>query len=85
MPDHAALPVHGYKPQSTDKVGQVNVNKLMEEEILRRLDALKQMPEVDQRWLSIGRTHIEEAFMAINRSIFQPSRVQLPSDVQKGD
>jgi hypothetical protein len=37
---------------------------------------------VDQRWLAIGRTHIEEAFMAINRAVFQPQRVKLPEDAQ---
>lgn len=85
MNDHAALPVHGYKPQSTDNVGKVNHNKLVEEESLRRLDVLKNDPEVDQRWLAIGRTHIEEGFMAVNRAVFKPIRAQLPSDVRSGD
>jgi hypothetical protein len=39
------------------------------------------MSEVDQRWLAIGRTHIEQGFMAINRSIFRPERVKLACDV----
>lgn len=85
MSDYQSLPVHGYKAQSHDAVGQVNINKQMEEEVLRRLDGLKQVADIDQRWLAIGRTHIEEGFMAINRSIFKPGRVQLPSDVNNGD
>lgn len=85
MSDHQALPVHGYKPQSGDSVGKVNHNKLIEEETLRRLDVLKNDPEVDQRWLAIGRTHLEQAWMAINRAVFKPNRVQLPSDVNNGD
>jgi hypothetical protein len=80
-----APPIAGYQDVSADKAGQVNHNKLMEEEVLRRLDALKAIPGIDGRWLAIGRTHIEEGFMAINRSIFQPGRVQLPSDVNNGD
>jgi len=59
----------------------VNQNKILEETILRRLDELAALSTPDKRWLAIGRTHIEQAFMAINRSIFQPQRVKLPDDV----
>lgn len=82
---HDALPVAGYTQQSGRNVALVNANKEMEERILRQLDWLKTVPEVDQRWLAIGRTHIEEAFMAINRAIFKPQRVALPEDVEAGD
>jgi hypothetical protein len=75
MTDHQGLPVEGYKPQSNEKVDLVNANKRLEERVLRVLDDLKSRTDVDPRWLAIGRTHIEEAFMAINRSIFQPARV----------
>ena len=85
MTEHAGLPVSGYKPQNDAAVGKVNHNKLLEEEVLRVLDVLKQQSEDDQRWLAIGRTGIEQAFMAINRAIFKPDRVQLPPDVNNGD
>jgi len=85
MTEHAGLPVSGYKPQTDLAVGLVNDNKQIEEEVLRRLDVLKTNSKVDQRWLAIGRTGIEQAFMAINRAIFQPGRVQLPCDVNSGD
>jgi hypothetical protein len=77
MPDmHATLPVHGYSPQSTEKVDLVNTNKLTEENTLSLLDELGRLPSVDQRWLAIGRTHIEQGWMAINRAIFQPQRIK---------
>lgn len=85
MPDHIGLPVEGYRPQNEYAVQRVNANKRHEEEILRTLDAMKTNPSVDQRWLEIGRTHLEEGFMAVNRSIFRPGRVTLPGDVNKGD
>lgn len=81
MTDHKPLPVSGYTAQSDSRVEMVNENKALEERVLRRLDELKAL-NVDQRWLAIGRTHIEEAFMAVNRSIFQPQRVKLPEDGQ---
>lgn len=77
MTDHKPLPVSGYTAQSDDKVATVNINKQIEEQVLQRLDALKEMPSVDQRWLQAGRTGIEKAFMAINRAVFQPQRVKL--------
>lgn len=89
-PKDGALPVSGYKPQTQAKVDLVNSFKAAEERILRMLDALRELPnaddpdaapQIDQRWLAIGRTQIEQGFMAVNRSIFQPGRVErLPED-----
>lgn len=74
---HAGLPVEGYRSQNDANVALVNANKRAEEQVLRILDALGDLPEVDKRWLSIGRTAIEQGFMAVNRSIFKPARVEV--------
>lgn len=81
MPNDAnqGLPVAGYKPQSEENIALVNKNKQIEERILRDMDNLV-VAGVDQRWLAIARTHMEQAFMAYNRAIFQPGRVTLPED-----
>lgn len=73
-------PVAGYRPQSADNLARVNRNKEFEEAALRILDDLRNDHTVDQRWLAIGRTQLEQAFMAINRAIFRPGRVSLPGD-----
>jgi hypothetical protein len=78
--EHPGLPVAGYRPQGQKAIDVVNQNKMIEERILRHLDALEAIPGIEQRWLAVGRTHIEQGFMAINRSIFQPGRVKLPGD-----
>lgn len=80
MTAHNGLPVKGYNPQSDDKVAAVNANKEIEERVLRILDDLGAREDVDKRWLAIGRTAIENGFMAVNRSVFQPGRVKLPED-----
>jgi hypothetical protein len=72
-----SLPVEGYRPQAADKFNLVNSNKRMEEETLRVLDHLGTLPDVDKRWLAIGRTNLEQAWMAVNRAIFKPDRVKL--------
>ena len=77
---HQGLPVAGYKPQSDEKVALVNANKEMEERVLRVLDEMAKHDEIDKRWLAIGRTHVEQAFMAINRAVFKPGRVKLSGD-----
>lgn len=92
-PKDGALPVKGYQPQTEGKVALVNSFKVDEELLLRKLDALRDgnLPfstapgsvnhaMADQRWLAIGRTALEQAFMAINRAVFKPSRVELPED-----
>lgn len=75
--DYVPIPVAGYKPQSQETIDLVNTNKRQEEEALRQIDELSKHSTVDQRWLAIGRTHLEQAYMAINRSIFKPNRIEL--------
>ena len=67
--------IAGYRQQPSESIGLVNVNKAQEEEILKVIDSLEQMDFVDKRWLAIGKTKIQEAYMAINRAILQPKRL----------
>ena len=78
--EHQGLPVAGYQPQSDANVQLVNFMKEQEEVILRKLDLIDQMDTIDRRWLAIGRTNLQQAFMAINRSIFKPTRINLDTD-----
>lgn len=34
----------------------------------------------DARWVHIAKSHFEQGFMALNRAVFQPARIQLPED-----
>lgn len=77
---YTGLPVAGYRDQPGTAVDLVNRNKAAEERILRILDELAAMGVVDKRWLAIGRTQIEQGFMAVNRAVFNPERVRLPED-----
>ena len=78
--DHQGLPVDGYRPQSDANVQRVNSHKQQEEQLLRLLDWLSQQEPIDKRWLAIARTHFEQGFMALNRSVFKPARVTLAVD-----
>ena len=88
MSEIEGLPVSGYKHQSQLAVDTVNGNKLLEEQVLRRVDAIGLAgltdglrPPADERWLAIARTHFEQGFMALNRAVFQPERLRLPGDI----
>jgi hypothetical protein len=80
--DHKGLPVAGYTDQTNEKVEMVNYNKRDEELLLRTIDQYAMNPEIDKRWLAVAKTHFEEGFMALNRSIFKPQRIKLPLDSQ---
>lgn len=73
-------PVLGYAHQSPANRDLVNATKAMEERVLRFLDDLATCPGVDGRWFAIGRTHIEQGFMAIVRGAANPKRIRLPED-----
>jgi hypothetical protein len=75
--EHTGLPVAGYKTQPDVNVRIVNAHKELEELVLRVMDAHKTKTSIDQRWLAIARTQMEQAFMALNRAVFQPGRVKL--------
>lgn len=82
MSKHNGLPVAGYNSQSDAAVEQVNLHKVLEERVLRVLDELKEFPGLDQRWLAIGRTSIEQGFMAVNRAVFKPGRIDLDGEAE---
>ena len=72
------LPVAGYKPQSDDRIEIVNGNMINEERLLRQIEAQIKQGYADPRWAAIAKTQLEQAYMAWNRAIFQPARVELP-------
>ena len=81
MPE--GLPVKGYKSQSDAAVTAVNEHKIEEERLLRRIELLfaDETLGADKRWLAIAKTLIEQGFMALNRAVFKPGRVELPEDI----
>ena len=73
---HAPTPIKGYQPISDERLSLVNENKVAEANLLARLDQMSSRVDLDTRWISIARTHIEQGFMALNRSILRPQRVK---------
>jgi hypothetical protein len=76
------LPVKGYTPQSQKAIELANEGKRLEERYLRWLDNLEQQGEVDicPRFVALARTNIQQGAMWAIRSIFKPTRIDLPED-----
>lgn len=82
MQTHPTPPVAGYRGLTDAQVQAMNQNKILEERCLRQLEIMLIDPNIDQLFVSIARTRIQEAFMWANRAIAQPQRVALPEDSQ---
>ena len=72
--------IKGYTAVSLDAKFEVNINKDLEEIILRRIEYL-QNKGIASRDSEIAKTYIEEAFMRLNRGVFKPNRIELSDTV----
>lgn len=80
MTTHTPLPVAGYTAQPDEKIALVNANKVLEERTLRQIDAMQGAAAeagYDPRMIALARTKTQEAFMWLNRAVFQPTRIQI--------
>lgn len=74
--------IKGFTDQNDTNKSFINRNKESEERLLRITDELRQRPEYDQRFISTAVTYFQIGFMLLNRSIFQPQRIELPEDME---
>jgi hypothetical protein len=65
--------IKGYRELSESEISLMNEVKQLGEELGGLIATLKQMPEIDQRWVSIGQTDLQKGIMALVRSIAQPT------------
>ena len=83
MTQHQGLPIAGYQTQSDANVALVNENKAIEERVLRQIDRhVSGGGSVDLRMIALARTKTQEAFMWLNRAVFQPSRISHLDDYE---
>ena len=76
-------PIKGYRELNATELKLINEGKELAElvgayvERLRALNGISKtdeiMPALDQRWISIGATKLQEGFMAVIRGIAKPS------------
>jgi len=70
--------IKGYRDLSQDEIDLMNEIKVKAEECGELCARLKEMTRpnptpLDGRWVAIGTTHLQEGFMALVRSVAQPT------------
>lgn len=65
--------IKGYRDLSADEIARMNRVKELAETVRLEVEAVQALPGVDQRWAAIGKTDLQTGFMALIRSIAQPT------------
>lgn len=71
--DNQHTKITGYRDLSQDEIDLMNEGKALAIQVGDFCDKLKNQSNADQRWVAIGRTDAQTAFMALIRSIAKPS------------
>lgn len=65
--------IHGYRNLTDDQIALINEGKVLAEMVGAYVERLRLMDGPDLRWVSIGATSLQQGFMALVRSIAQPT------------
>lgn len=63
--------ITGYRELSQEEIDLFNEGKALGEPLEAYVQKLRKDPNVDQRWVSIGMTHLQQGLMALGRAIAQ--------------
>ncbi len=73
MVDNQHQKIKGYRDLSEQEIALMNDVKGMAEQVGLLADRVKNTDGTDKRWASIGITDLQTGFMALVRSIAQPT------------
>lgn len=65
--------VRGYRNLTAGEIDQINAIKEAEEELAGLWGSVERDSRTDSRWLAVARTHFQEGFSALVRSVAQPA------------
>lgn len=71
--DNQHKKIKGYRDLTQQEIDLMNEIKTKGAELGELVDKLKQTPNLDQRWVSIGATDFQTGLMALTRSVAQPT------------
>lgn len=71
-PKPTAQGVRGYRDLTDGEIELINTIKACEEMVAARWGVVDRRTNTDRRWLAVARTHFQEGFTALVRSIAQP-------------
>ena len=71
--DNQHKKISGYRELTQEEIDQMNALKAVGAQLGLLIKNMKQDPDVDQRWLSIAETHLQQGIMAAVRSVAKPN------------
>jgi hypothetical protein len=64
--------IKGYRDLSQEEINAMNNIKAYGEELRALIEELQSVTDIDQRWVSISKTHLQQGIMAAVRSVAKP-------------
>lgn len=64
--------IKGYRDLSEAEVAEMNRIKAAGEQVSALIANVTALPGVDQRWVAIARTELQQGFMALTRAVARP-------------
>lgn len=72
--DNHSTKIHGYRELNEREIAAINDIKRAAAEIELLIESLVARPvNTDARWLAIGKTELQQGFMALTRAVAQPT------------
>lgn len=65
--------IKGYRDLSQAEIDLMNEGKALAETVGAFIDKLNAHGETDKRWVAVGKTHLQQGFMAAIRSVAKPT------------
>lgn len=70
--DNQHRKIKGYRELTQQEIDLMNRIKTKGVELGELVDELRDVLELDQRWVSIGATHLQQGLMALTRAVAKP-------------
>ncbi len=65
--------ITGYRELEQYEIDAMNAVKEMAKQVGELFEKLESTSGLDQRWIAVGKTNLQQGFMALTRAIAQPT------------
>ena len=70
--DNQHRKIVGYRELNADEIALMNEIKETGIDLGSLVSELEGNPDIDQRWIAIGKTHLQQGLMALTRAVAKP-------------
>ena len=65
--------IKGYRELSETEIAMMNEIKMKGADLGKLIEVLKENKDLDQRWIAIGATSLQQGLMALTRAVAKPT------------